>query len=333
MPTPAERTLRIAFVSQPEYFRFMYDHALNDLGEVFEFPFTTSLRDQDYEPLVAFNPDMTFFFRGEHAPLSVLDRLGGLRIALSSEPFPRITSGRSKYTRDSLARYLTFRSIRAKPFDYVFHYDSASIPFMAKDGLKVSGEFPFPVATGTYRPKPAAKEWDLFFVGRSTYRRELHFSELKHQFEFLHIAHGVYGPGLVDYIARSKIGLNVHAENDISWEPRLQMMLACGAFVISDRITPNIYLRPGTDYIEVDGPKELLQAVQHYLSDDSAREVIAGNGLDRVKERLDARTQFEALIEGLGGHYQRFDVGPSSLTMNALEGIRTAWRRVQGLRP
>lgn len=333
MATPAERPLRIAFVSQPEYFRFMYDHGLDDLGEVFEFVFTKSLSDEDYEPLVAFKPDMTFFFRGEHAPLSVLDRLGGLRIALSSEPFPRIVAGRSAYTRDSLARYLSFRSIRAKPFDYVFHYDAASIPFMAKDGLNASGEFAFPVATGMYRPAPAAKEWDVFFVGRSTYRRELHFSELKHRFGFLHIAHGVYGPALVDFIARSRIGLNVHAENDISWEPRLQMMLACGMFVISDRITPNGYLRPGTDYVEVDGPDELLRTVQHYLRDESAREVIARNGLDRVRERLDARAQFAALIEGLGGRYPRFEVGSSSLAMNTVAALRTGWRRVRGLSP
>jgi hypothetical membrane protein len=32
--------MKIAFISQPEYFSFMYDNALSDLGEVKEFKLT-----------------------------------------------------------------------------------------------------------------------------------------------------------------------------------------------------------------------------------------------------------------------------------------------------
>ena len=92
----------------------------------------------------------------------------------------------------------------------------------------------------------------MFFIGRSTAHRERFFGALKHYKQFLHICHGVWGPALVDHMCAAKVCLNVHAENEVSWEPRMQMMLACGVFVVSERITPNPYLRPGVDYVQAD---------------------------------------------------------------------------------
>jgi len=76
---------------------------------------------------------------------------------------------------------------------------------------------------------------------------------------------------LVRYINAARICLNVHAENEISWEPRLQMMLACGAFVISEPVTPNNYLRPGMDYIEVSGKDEMYKTASYYLGNETER--------------------------------------------------------------
>lgn len=312
--------MKIAFIGQPEYFRFCYESDLSD-HEVREFPFTFGMRDEQLEDLASFNADVNFFFRGEFFPATLLARLQGLKIALSSEPFPRHLDGKLVFTRDSWQRYFDFRMrMRSQPFDYVFHYDAASLEFMREDGLQLSGSFPFPVATDTYVELEREKKWDLFFIGRSTTHREQHFGPLKHHHHFMHICHGVYGPPLLEYISAAKINLNIHAEPEISWEPRMQMLLAAGAFVISEPLTPNPYLRPGVDYVEIRSPGELYEKVQHYLQHEGERCAIAASGRARVKEVLCGKRNFLALVADLNqSKYARYTVGASSRRVDAME--------------
>lgn len=247
----------------------------------------------------------------------MLEELSGVKVALSSEPFPRVVEGKYEYTIDSIKRYFVFRNIRKKPFDYVFHYDDASLDFLEWDQIFISGQFSFPVATSVYKKKNNPITWDLFFIGRSTPHREAHFGHLKHIYNFLHICHGVWGEPLLDYICASKICLNIHAENEISWEPRMQMMLACGAFVISEKITPNNYLRPGVDYVEIASVDELYQVVSYYLSHDDERLKIAKNGHDRIREVLDSKTNFQKLILDIDSNkYKKYSAGSGSVILD-----------------
>jgi hypothetical protein len=317
--TLAGRRLKIAVFAQPEYFRFMYEHELETFADVFEFKLQIGLRTTDFKPMIEFKADYNFFFRGEYLPDGMLEQMTGVKVALSSEPFPRLVNGRYEYTIDSIQRYLLFRSIRWKPFDYVFHYDAASLPFLKWDQLFVSGQFAFPVATSVYCLRERPKTWDIFFIGRSTAHREAHFGFLKHHYNFLHICHGIWGDPLVDYLCAAKICLNVHAEKEVSWEPRMQMMLACGAFVISEKITPNSYLRPGIDYVEIGSPYELCQAVDYYLQHDADRMQIARSGYKRVREVLDSKINFQQLIADLDDKkYSKFTVGRGVSLLNFL---------------
>lgn len=324
------RRLKIAVFSQPEYFRFMYEHDLEPFADVFEFKMQIGLHAADFKPLIECNADYIFFFRGEYLPDGVLEQLTGVRVALSSEPFPRKVDARYEYTMDSIQRYFLFRSIRKKPFDYVFHYDEASLPFMKWDGLFLSGQFAFPVATSVYQPRELPKIWDIFFIGRSTVHREAHFGHLKHYYQFLHICHGVWGAPLVDFLSGAKICLNVHAENEISWEPRMQMMLACGVFVISEKITPNSYLRPGIDYVEITSPQELHRAVDYYLKNDAERLRIALSGRERVLDVLNSKRSFQQLIADLErGKYSKFTVEPGSKLLNFFMKTRDVWIKIK----
>jgi len=312
--------MKIAFVSQPEYFRFCYEQDLNLHHEVREFPFHFGMREEELADLITFDADVNFFFRGEFLPSSLLTRLRGKKIALSSEPFPRNLGSKLEYTRDSIKRYLDFRArIRTQPFDYVFHYDEASLQFMARDGLHLSGAFAFPVATDTYDGRQLEPTWDMFFIGRSTSHRERFFGPLKHHFQFLHICHGVFGPPLIEYMARAKINLNVHAEPEISWEPRMQMLLATGAFVISEPITPNHYLRPGVDYVEAASPSDMYEKVAYYLAHDEERHSIAASGKARIQEVLNAQRNFPQLIADLDqGKYPGFKTSKPSRGVSAM---------------
>ncbi len=298
--------LKIAFVSQPEYFRFTYEDDLGALGEVKEFVFNFSMRDKDLIDVVKYDADIYIFFRGEFFSDNLLKKIRGIKVCLSSEPFPSLVDGKLNYTVDSVMRYKIFRKIKEKSFDYIFHYDQSSLPFLEKDGIKVSGGFPFPVATGIYRKKFLEKKWDFFFIGRSTPRRENFFGALKHKYKFLHICHGVWGEDLVDYANQSKILLNVHAENEISWEPRVQMLMATGNLVISETISRNSLLVPGQDYIEVSTPEEMYMMAVYFLENDSDREQVEKNGLKKVVKELDSKTVFTYLVQGLlAGDFDR----------------------------
>jgi glycosyltransferase involved in cell wall biosynthesis len=291
---------KISFISQPEYFRFIYENDLNDIFEVQEFPFNFDAKIDDFEKLVEFNADCNIFFRGEFFPNEILKKIKGKKIALSSEPFPRKINGKWEYTLDSLKRYFNFRKIRNKNFDYIFHYDISSKELFEKDGILISGEFTFPVATETYKKSTDNnKKWDIFFIGRSTKHREDLFGPLKHKFNFLHIAHGVWGPELVEYINKSKICINAHAEEEISWEPRMQMLLSSGAFVLSEKITPNPYLKPGTDYVEFSGKYDLIEKFEYYLNRKNEREKITENAQKKIINTFDAKKRFYQLFNDL----------------------------------
>lgn len=312
--------MKIAFIGQPEYFRFCYEQDLSDTHEVREFPFTFGMKNIELADLVEFDADVNFFFRGEFFPASVLQQLRGKKVAFSSEPFPRHLNGKLVYTRDSWLRYIDFRTrMRTQPFDYVFHYDEASLAFMKEDGLLLSGGFAFPVATDTYVDLNIEKDWDLFFIGRSTRHRETFFGPLKHHHHFLHICHGVYGVPLLNYISSAKINLNIHAEAEVSWEPRMQMLLAAGAFVISEPITPNPYLRSGVDYVEASSPGELFEKVGHYLQHDDERNAIAASGRARVNDVLSGKRNFLKLISELeNGVHPRFQSASPAKRVNAV---------------
>ncbi len=77
----------------------------------------------------------------------------------------------------------------------------------------------------------------------------------------------------------------------------MQMLLACGAFVISEKITPNAYLRPGIDYVEVASPADAQAAVEYYLHNEEERITVATNGCRRVNDLLNGRLVFKELIE------------------------------------
>ena len=224
--------------------------------------------------------------------------------------------------------------IRTKPFDFLYHYDAASLPLLERDGLSPAGAFAFPVATRVYAPGTTAPKWDLFFIGRSTAHREAYFAPLKHVHEFLHISHGVWGPPLVAYVNSAAISLNVHAEDEVSWEPRLQMLLACQAFVISEPITPNEALVPGEHFVAVSSPAEMRDAVEHYLRHEDERRAIAAAGRARVLEVLDSRAAFSRLLASvLDGTARRFEPGRPWSVINRLGRARSAWARLRHALP
>ena len=112
------------------------------------------------------------------------------------------------------------------------------------------------------------------FVGRSTEHRESYLVDVKHNFDVLHIAHGIFGDQLLDLLRETDVAINLHNEPYPSFENRVSLHLAAANLVVSEPLSPTHGLEPGIDYIEVRHPKELLQTIgQIRLDPDLFRRV------------------------------------------------------------
>ena len=317
--------LKLAFIAQPEYFRSMYHNVLFDKKwNAQEFTFNYQMKESEFSKLVKYDADYNFFFRGEYIPDEIIKSLKGKTIFFSSEPFPRKINQRWVYTKDSFKRYMLFRNnIRNKSFDYVFHYDNNSQEIFKHDGIQLSGECIFPISIVNEKTAYNKKKWDIFFLGRSSPHREKLFGELKHKYKFLHIAHGISDISEINnYISQSKICINAHSENEIQFEPRMQLLLAGKAFVLSEKLLFNKFIKPGTDYIEFIDKQDLHDKFVYYLDHPIEREKIANHGYKVIKKHYNCNNYFEDIITGINNNkFPRFSTSKPSTTLNILDKV------------
>jgi glycosyltransferase involved in cell wall biosynthesis len=283
-------------VGQPEYFRCMYEHDLDGQYDVQEFTLGWYKETQYYRSLIKFDPDVVFFFRPECYPQGLLESLGGIKVALSSEPIPKHIMGRFLTSADMWGRFESLKGAKSR-FDFFFHYDKTSLRFLREQGFRVDGEFLFPVATGLYRPLPSEKRWDWGFFGRDTPYRESYLGVAKRDFNGLHVAHGIFGEEYVRLMNQCKIGVNIHVDSHLSLEHRMHNMMACGVMVMSEPLSHNDLMKPGVHYVEFSEPKEFWEKLEYYLKHDGERDRIAARGLELVRKELNAQTAFARLIE------------------------------------
>ena len=294
------RTLRIAFTGQPEYYRCLYENDLDELFTVREFRMAWGAGASHYDELVRFDPDVAFFFRPERYPDEVLQAIGGVTVALSSEPIPKHFMGHFVSSHDMDGRFESLCGARNR-YDFFFHYDKTSIRFLRQNGFDVSGEFLFPVATGMYRPLDVEKFWDWGFFGRDTAYRESYLGVAKRDFEGLHVAHGIYGREFVRLMNTCRIGINLHVDPQVSLEHRMHNMMACGVMVMSDPLSHNDLLKPGHHYVEFSEPQEFWDKLKYYLEHESERRRIAENGYRLICQKLSAKGAFTRLVTFLSG--------------------------------
>jgi len=291
--------IRIAFVCQPEYFRFVYEDDLDQNYEVKEFMLKWGGNVHYYKDLIKFNPHIAFFFRPELYPNELLEKLKGLKVALSSEPIPKYINNKFITSEDMQLRFESLKGAKDKKYDYFFHFDRTSIKFLRENGFNVEGEFILPVAIGTYRPINCKKKWDWVFSGRDTRHRNRFLEVAKRDFKGLHLAHGIFSEEYVSLVNACKIGINLHVDENVSIEPRLQMLMACKVMVMSEPLSHNELFKPGIHYVEFTKPEEFWEKLRYYLEHNDEREKIALNGLRLVREYLSTKKVFPKFIEYL----------------------------------
>ena len=81
----------------------------------------------------------------------------------------------------------------------------------------------------------------------------------KHAFDILHIAHGLGPDNLVDVLAATDVGINLHNEAYPNFENRATLHLAAGHLLISEALQPMYGLDRGLDYLEIGSAHDLVR--------------------------------------------------------------------------
>ena len=284
---------RLAFVGQREYFE---QCSLERPAEGVEPTFVDHKPGGPVAPLIgaldALAPDVVVVFRAELMPAGVLGGVPGVVIGYLTEPLPR-PGGR--FHPDLDVRMRNLRGLHAASFDRIVSFDPLVAPTVA-EVAPVWRSLPIPVADRLYAgPRPASGPPRVLFVGRSTPHREAFLGNIKRDFDCVHVAHGIGGDRLAEFMAEADIGINLHNEPYPTFENRVSLYLAAGLLVLSEPQSPRHGLLPGSDYVEAADPAVMWDVVRRIARtpDAFASVRLAGH---RRAQRWRASRVYPALV-------------------------------------
>ena len=144
------------------------------------------------------------------------------------------------------------------------------------------------------------KDIDILFVGSILPRRKKILRELQTEFN-IRICKA-FGKEMSNLFNRSKIVLNIHAEEFLDTETRIYESLGCGAFVISEKLSSENPFIPNMHYIEVNNIDEMKNQINYYLDNPIERENIAQNGYKEAKSKHSYQKRAEQLVNKFNQH-------------------------------
>ena len=291
MPAP----LRLAFVGQRVYFGSC---VMEDPAPGVEPAFFDVLPDRPAGPLLDaladFGPDAVVVFRPEILERGALRELDALTIGFLTEPLPRSDNG--LIHEDLVTRLEYLRGADPGGFDRIVAFDPHIAGAAGEVGLDVWRSLPIPVSDRLFAPvRPASEVPQFFFIGRSTPHREAFLGPIKHDFDVVHVAHGLTDAKLRDFMDESDVGINLHNEPYPSFENRVCLLLASGALVLTEELSPLHGLTPGVDLVEFGAPWELWEICSRLTATPDAFRSIRINGR-RKAERFRASRVWPRLV-------------------------------------
>lgn len=132
----------------------------------------------------------------------------------------------------------------------------------------------------THKPLACAKDIDVVFVGAMLPRRARIIERLRTRFPVEVMS--VFGDELAQTFNRTKIVLNLHAEEYLDTETRIFEALGCGAFVLTERLSAESPFVSGKHLVEVANLDELEERIAYYLAHEHERQLIAVEGREEV---------------------------------------------------
>lgn len=187
-----------------------------------------------------FRPSFTLFYRPELYPLHYIQTLRGLKVAFLSEPLPGLVDGHLDVSAETQLRMRVYEGMNWNAFDWRIYYDGGKRAAAEHLGYRIDEYFPLPIDTQWFNSAGRSERalFDVCFVGKATPHRIMKLDALRDsRLRFLWIAHGCSGRMLASIFRRSKLVLNVHADNKEAFEPRIYLAAACGAVVLSEPLS------------------------------------------------------------------------------------------------
>jgi hypothetical protein len=290
------RRLRIVFVGQKTYFRASaLDREVSGLMPTF----VDFRAGADPAPLAAAlqeaRPDVVICFRPELIPAGFFADLGAATIGFVTEPLPR--PGEPSHP-DLDRRLEEFGAVDSSNFDRIVSFDPL-IASSVETFAPVWRSLPLPVADRFFSPvADIVGTGRAIFVGRSTPHREKFLTLCKHEFDVLHIAHGLSDERLSQLLSEHAVAINLHNEPYPTFENRVALHLAAGQLVVSELLSPTHGLEPGIDFIQVTTPGELHMAVATAYHRPAAFRRTRLRGRQKA-ERFRASAVYPRLIDDL----------------------------------
>ena len=189
------------------------------------------------------------------------------------EPLPR--PGDETPHEDLTQRLEYLRATDPGNYDRIISFDPLVVPTVEQH-LPVWRSLPIPVADRCYGE--GARGGQVLFSGRSTPHREAFLGPAKHDFDVIHLAHGVTDERLVEFLREVDVGLNLHNEPYPTFENRIQAYLAAGLLVITEPVSPPHGLISGTDFLEVTGPWHLYRVIEQLQRHPDAFRAVRESG-------------------------------------------------------
>ena len=273
----------VLFVGQSHYYRC---HAPKDAAFLDIRP--DQFDQKRYEVLLQHKPKVWVFFRGEYVPDAIVRKLDGLKIWISTEPLGR-------------PDVMPLMQSASTAFDAHYHYDGAEVDKLRECGIKTDGAFIVPVDLETYHPYPALQaeaEWDLFFSGRETPKRNDYLGIACRDHDVLWVRNGLVGAEWVYMLNRCKLAANIGLADEIPGaHPRLPLTMACGVCLISTPVSLAMPFKPNEHCVFVNSLEEFRQAFLRLKDDPKERERLGRNGYWWVRDNLDAAKEWPKLIK------------------------------------
>jgi hypothetical protein len=243
--------VRLAFVGQQAYFGYIaLEQPAGDLEPRF---FELRPNDDGSElraALDAYDPQVVIAFRPEFVPHGLFEGLDAITLGWLTEPLPR---GEDAH-EDLRTRLEALRKVDARNFDRIVAFEPKIVP-AAETVLPVWRSVPLPCSDRLFaEPRETGARPRFLFTGRSTPHRDAFLNPIKHDFDVVHLAHGVTDDRLAEFMAECDAGINLHNEPYPTFENRCGVYLAAGLLLISETLDPRCGLIPGVHYVECDAP-------------------------------------------------------------------------------
>jgi len=252
--------VRVAFVGQSTYFQCCaLQPELPGMSSVFVDFRAGGDPDQVLSKTESFEPHVVFVFRPELIPPGLFRESKAVVVGYLTEPLPR--AGDEPSHPDLERRASLLGELDGSNFDRIISFDPC-IHEAAEKHVPLWRSVPLPVRDDYYAAVRASKRPPaVLFLGRSTEHREQFLVPCKHEFDLLHVAHGIGEESLLDYTQTSDIGINLHNEPYPTFENRVSLYLAAGLLVVTEPLSPTHGLEPEIDYIEVQHPDDLYSVL------------------------------------------------------------------------